>query len=80
MRRPSVCFPYEDLAHLWDRVIVMRSGMVASELVGADVSLDRIVEQCQTGGDTNQSVRGSIAMSHDPASSLQVAIPEVPAE
>lgn len=37
---------YEDLAHLCDRVIVMRSGRVNTELVGADVSLDRIVEQC----------------------------------
>lgn len=37
---------YEDLAHLCDRVIVMRSGRIDTELVGADVSLARIVEQC----------------------------------
>jgi ribose transport system ATP-binding protein len=37
---------YEDLAHLCDRVIVMRSGRIDTELAGADVSLDRILERC----------------------------------
>jgi ribose transport system ATP-binding protein len=37
---------HEDLAHLCNRVLVMRRGRVGVELVGADVSEDRIVEQC----------------------------------
>jgi ribose transport system ATP-binding protein len=37
---------YEDLAHLCDRVLVLRSGRVASELRGSDVTYDRIIEQC----------------------------------
>jgi ribose transport system ATP-binding protein len=41
---------YEDLAHLCDRVLVMRSGRLAAELAGPDVTYERIVEQCYVGG------------------------------
>jgi ribose transport system ATP-binding protein len=37
---------YEDLAHLCDRVLVFRDGEVVAELRGADLSTERIVEQC----------------------------------
>jgi ribose transport system ATP-binding protein len=37
---------HEDLAHLCNRVLVMRRGRVGVELAGADVSEERIVEQC----------------------------------
>jgi ribose transport system ATP-binding protein len=37
---------YEDLAHLCDRVLVFRDGVVASELSGERLTRDRIVEQC----------------------------------
>jgi ribose transport system ATP-binding protein len=37
---------YDDLAHLCDRVIVIRGGRIAAELRGADVNYDRILEQC----------------------------------
>jgi ribose transport system ATP-binding protein len=37
---------YEDLAHLCDRVVVFHEGRVAATLSGADLTEDRIVEQC----------------------------------
>jgi ribose transport system ATP-binding protein len=37
---------YEDLPHLCDRVLVFREGWVASELHGAGLTYERIVEQC----------------------------------
>ena len=37
---------YEDLAHLCDRVLVVRDGDVVAELRGADLTEHRIVEQC----------------------------------
>ena len=37
---------YEDLPHLCDRVLVFREGKVASELHGASLTYERIVEQC----------------------------------
>ncbi len=37
---------YEDLAHLCDRVLVFHEGRVAATLSGADLTEDRIVEQC----------------------------------
>jgi ribose transport system ATP-binding protein len=37
---------HEDLAHLCNRVLVMRRGRVGVELAGSDVSEERIVEQC----------------------------------
>lgn len=37
---------YEDLAHLCDRVLVMRHGAIVSELAGSDLTEDRIVEHC----------------------------------
>ena len=37
---------YEDLAHLCDRVLVFREGRIAATLSGADLTEDRIVEQC----------------------------------
>ena len=37
---------YEDLAHLCDRVLVFHEGRVAAILTGADLTEDRIVEQC----------------------------------
>jgi ribose transport system ATP-binding protein len=37
---------YEDLPHLCDRVLVFRGGHVASELHGASLTYERIVEQC----------------------------------
>jgi ribose transport system ATP-binding protein len=37
---------YEDLPHLCDRVIVFRDGRPVSELHGADLTHERIVEQC----------------------------------
>jgi ribose transport system ATP-binding protein len=37
---------YEDLAHLCDRVLVFYDGRVAATLSGADLTEDRIVEQC----------------------------------
>ncbi|GAA1566390.1 sugar ABC transporter ATP-binding protein [Dactylosporangium maewongense] len=37
---------YEDLAHLCDRVVVMRHGRPAAELSGADLTEERIVEHC----------------------------------
>ncbi len=37
---------YEDLPHLCDRVLVFREGRVASELHGASLTYERIVEQC----------------------------------
>ena len=35
---------YEDLAHMCDKVLVFRDGSVAAELVGADITADRIVD------------------------------------
>jgi ribose transport system ATP-binding protein len=37
---------YEDLAHLCDRVVVMRHGRTAAELSGSDLTEERIVEHC----------------------------------
>lgn len=37
---------YEDLAHLCDRVLVFHEGHVVATLSGADLTEDRIVEQC----------------------------------
>jgi ribose transport system ATP-binding protein len=37
---------YEDLPHLCNRVIVFREGRVVSELHGAELTHERIVEQC----------------------------------
>ena len=37
---------YEDLAHLCDRVLVFHEGHVTATLSGADLTEDRIVEQC----------------------------------
>ena len=37
---------YEDLAHLCDRVLVFHDGRVVATLSGADLTEDRIVEQC----------------------------------
>ncbi len=37
---------YEDLAHLCDRVLVFHGGRVAATLTGADLTEERIVEQC----------------------------------
>jgi ribose transport system ATP-binding protein len=37
---------YEDLAHLCDRVLVFHEGRVVATLSGADLTEDRIVEQC----------------------------------
>ena len=37
---------YEDLAHLCDRVLVFHEGRVTATLSGADLTEDRIVEQC----------------------------------
>ncbi len=37
---------YEDLAHLCDRVLVFHEGRIAATLSGADLTEDRIVEQC----------------------------------
>ncbi len=37
---------YEDLAHLCDRVLVFHEGRIAATLTGADLTEDRIVEQC----------------------------------
>ena len=36
---------YEDLAHLCDRVLVLRDGSVVSEISGADLTAERIAEQ-----------------------------------
>ena len=37
---------YEDLAHLCDRVFVFHDGRIVTTLSGADLTEDRIVEQC----------------------------------
>ena len=47
---------YEDLANLCDRVLVFRDGVVASDLAGAHLTRDRIVEQCYRGADAARSV------------------------
>jgi ribose transport system ATP-binding protein len=41
---------YQDLAHVCDRVIVMRSGRIGAELAGAELTLERILEQCYLVG------------------------------
>jgi ribose transport system ATP-binding protein len=41
---------YEDLAHLCNRVVVMRHGRAAAELAGSDLTEDRIVEHCYRSG------------------------------
>jgi ribose transport system ATP-binding protein len=40
---------YEDLAHLCDRVIIFRGGELYGELVGDQLSKERILEQCYAG-------------------------------
>ena len=40
---------YEDLAHLCDRVLVLREGRIVAELRRSELSAARIVEQCYTG-------------------------------
>jgi ribose transport system ATP-binding protein len=40
---------YEDLAHLCDRVLVVREGRVVAQLGRGELSASRIVEQCYTG-------------------------------
>jgi ribose transport system ATP-binding protein len=37
---------HEDLAHLCNRVIVMRRGRVVTELSGDDLTSERILERC----------------------------------
>lgn len=37
---------YEDLAHMCDKVLVMRHGTIVRTLAGEELSEDRIVEQC----------------------------------
>ena len=37
---------FEDLAHLCDRVLVFRHGRVAATLTGAELTTERILEQC----------------------------------
>lgn len=37
---------YEDLAHICDRVLVLRDGRVVSSLHGSALSADRVLEQC----------------------------------
>lgn len=44
---------YEDLAHLCDRVLVFRDGRVVGELSGADLTEERIVEQCYRAAPAN---------------------------
>jgi ribose transport system ATP-binding protein len=40
---------YDDLAHLCDRVLVFRDGRVVAELHGAQLTQERLVEQCFRG-------------------------------
>ena len=37
---------YEDLAQMCDRVLVFQAGRIVAELAGADLTEDRLVEQC----------------------------------
>jgi ribose transport system ATP-binding protein len=37
---------YEDLAHICNRILIMRHGRIVSELTGTDLTEERIVEQC----------------------------------
>lgn len=48
---------YEDLAHLCDRVLVFQNGRVAATLSGADLTEDRIVEQCYRAERVNAAAR-----------------------
>ena len=48
---------YEDLAHLCDRVLVFQDGRVAATLSGADLTEDRIVEQCYRAERVNAAPR-----------------------
>jgi ribose transport system ATP-binding protein len=41
---------YADLAHLCNRVLVFRDGRVVTELYGAELTEERIVEQCFASG------------------------------
>jgi ribose transport system ATP-binding protein len=41
---------YEDLANICDRVLVVRDGVITAELGRANLSEDRIVEQCYRTG------------------------------
>jgi ribose transport system ATP-binding protein len=41
---------YEDLAHLCNRVLVMRRGRLVAELTGGDLTEDRIIEYCYRSG------------------------------
>jgi ribose transport system ATP-binding protein len=37
---------YDDLAHLCDRVVILRYGRIVRQLTGADLTEERIVEHC----------------------------------
>ena len=55
---------YEDLAHLCDRVIVVREGRQVAELRRDDLSADRIVERSYVAkypGDTGAAVKAVCA-------------------
>jgi ribose transport system ATP-binding protein len=41
---------HDQLARLCDRVLVLRRGRIAAELAGADVTKQRITEECLRGG------------------------------
>ncbi len=46
---------YEDLAHLCDRVFVFQHGRVVSELQGAELTHERILEQCLRAPKTREA-------------------------
>jgi ribose transport system ATP-binding protein len=48
---------YEDLAHICDRVVVFRDGAAIASLSGAELTSDRIVEQCFRSSVANASDR-----------------------
>ncbi|MBS1879341.1 MAG: sugar ABC transporter ATP-binding protein [Actinobacteria bacterium] len=49
---------YEDLAHLCDRVLVFRNGLVTAELTKSSLSEERIVEQCFRDRSAGVETRG----------------------
>ena len=51
---------YEDLAHLCDRVLVFHEGRVAATLTGAELTEDRIVEQCYRAEKLSAQVTNSV--------------------
>jgi ribose transport system ATP-binding protein len=51
---------YADLAHLCDRVLVFRDGRVVAELHGADLTEERIVEQCFASGRQAEAPRAGL--------------------